>query len=353
VLVDADTGRVIDGANDRVLEQVASLSKVVTALAVVDALPPGTDIPVSLRAEGMPARKINMKAGQTWELEHALAAMLMSSANDAAVALAEQVSGSVEAFEEVLADTAQRLGLQDHPVLHDPAGLDDEFSVGGGNLLSARDLAIAARAVLSEPRLTEFVGTREYRFFGGDNIHHKLINHNRMLRTYPGTVGVKTGFTERSGRCLIAAATRNGRTLIAVVVDVYDMYGFAAAQLDRGFALGPVHTGAQLPPVPAPRVAGREAPAARAAPDAPPVRTSFGERVRKNQDVLAVAGGVLLLGYLAVRARRRQVWRQKARRRALRYAEANGPPPDAAGGATHLAGTTPARSSGGTAGDQW
>jgi D-alanyl-D-alanine carboxypeptidase len=236
-------------------------------------------------------------------------------------------------------------------VLHDPAGLDDEFSVGGGNLISARDLAIASRAVLAEPRLAEFVGTREYRFFGGDGIHHKLINHNQMLRTHPGTVGVKTGYTERSGRCLIAAATREGRTLIAVVVDVYDMYGFAAAQLDRGFALGPVRTGAVLPAVPTERAPAQARAAARPTPQPPPTRTSFGERVRDSQDVLAVVAGCLALAYFALRARRRHVWRQRARRRARGYPVR--PTPDRPSRGAHFAGSAPGQSPGGTAGDQW
>jgi D-alanyl-D-alanine carboxypeptidase len=93
VLVDADTGAVLSASNDREPRPVASLTKIVTALAVTHALEPGTEIPVSLRAEGMPARKINMKAGQIWTLEDSLASMMLSSANDAAVALAERVSG--------------------------------------------------------------------------------------------------------------------------------------------------------------------------------------------------------------------------------------------------------------------
>ena len=226
----------LDAHDERRLLPTASLTKIVTALAVVHALSPTTEIPVSPHAEGMPARKINMKAGQLWTLKDTLHAMLLSSANDAAIALAERTSGSVEAFGAELQRAADDAGMEDHPVLRDPAGLDDEFSVGGGNLISARDLAIGTRALLAEPALAEAVATREYRFLGGDGIQHKLINHNRLLRTYDGTIGVKTGYTKKSGHGLIAAARRGNRTMIAVVVDAVDTYASATALLDKGFA---------------------------------------------------------------------------------------------------------------------
>jgi D-alanyl-D-alanine carboxypeptidase len=315
-LVDADTGSVLSASDDREAKPVASLSKIITALAVTHALQPGTDIPVSARAEGMPARKINMKAGQVWTLEDALASMMLSSANDAAVALGERASGSLEAFRDELDATAARIGMQDSPLLRDPAGLDDEFSVDGGNLISARDLAIAARALLAERRLAELVAQPETRFLGGDNIQHHLINHNRMLKTYTGAIGVKTGYTKRSGRCLVAAAQRDGRTMIAVVIDVYDTYGAAGRLLDQGFAT-PVSS-EPADRLPAPRKTG---PVVSVAP-ALPVATdpALADSLRRHQDALSAAAGVLLLAFLGVRSRRRRAWR--ARRDAAREARA-------------------------------
>jgi D-alanyl-D-alanine carboxypeptidase len=307
VLVDADTGAVISASNDREAKPVASLSKIVTALAVTHALKPGTEIPVSLRAEGMPARKINMKAGQVWTLEDALTSMLLSSANDAAVALGERVSGTLEEFVDELHATAERIGLQDDPVLQDPAGLDDEFSVGGGNLISARDLAIAARALLADRRLAEIVARVDARFLGGDGIQHHLTNHNRMLKTYTGAVGVKTGFTKRSGRCLVAAAQRDGRTMIAVVIDVYDIYGAAGRLLDQGFAT-PASTSAvdRLPD------RQRAGPVVSVSPArAPASDPELTGNLRRHQDELSAAAGILLLGFRGLRARRRRRWRAR------------------------------------------
>ena len=207
ILVDADTGAILDGTNIHTPLPPASLSKIFTALAAVAALEPNSDVPVSARTAGMPAHNMNMKEGQVWVLEDVLGALLVSSANDAGMALAERVSGTAEAFGDALDRLAARLRLADSPELHDPSGLDDEFSVGGGNKVSARDLAIAARAVLAEPRLAPIVASPVYSFTGGDGIAHRLGNHNRLLRTYPGAVGMKTGYTKRSLHSLVAAAT--------------------------------------------------------------------------------------------------------------------------------------------------
>ena len=253
ILVDADTGNVIDAGNDHEPMQPASLTKVITALAAKAFIPEDGTVPVSARAQGAPAMSMNMKAGQQWPMKDALHALLMVSANDAAYALAERAAGSVEQFENVFASTAQALGMQDHPVLRDPAGLDDDqFSVDGGNLVSARDLAIAARALLADPVLADIVATPIYKFHGPDNVDHRLVNHNRMLTVYPGAVGVKTGYTKRAGSCLIAAARRDGRTMLAVVENAWDMYGVTSTLLDKGFAT-PVEAEVDadhLPPVP-------------------------------------------------------------------------------------------------------
>ncbi|HMC53408.1 MAG TPA: hypothetical protein VKI64_11660, partial [Acidimicrobiales bacterium] len=234
ILVDADTGAVLDAQDDRVPLPPASVTKILTALTVVNAVPPDATVPVSARAAGMPARKINMKAGQVWTFADAFHALMLSSANDAAVALAERADGTVERFSEDLTRVAKDIGLQDGPLLQDPAGLDDAESVNGGNLVSARDLAIAARAALADPVVSEAVADPLYRFRGPDGADHKLGNHNQLLKTYPGAIGVKTGYTRRAGQCLVSAARRDGRTMIAVVLHAPSVYANSTGLLDRG-----------------------------------------------------------------------------------------------------------------------
>ena len=264
VLVDVDTGNVLEANNDRVSLPPASLTKVITALAAIENLPADAQVPVSPLAASMPADKLFMKPFTLWTFDEMIHALLLSSANDAAVALAEKAGGSVEGFQRMFALTAADLGMADNPVLNDPAGLDGPDGVDGGNLVSARDLAIAARALLAQPVLAGIVATPVFYFDGPDGIHHRLTNHNRyFLTTYPGAIGVKTGYTQRAGTCLIAAARLGGRTMMAVVLHGDNPTQTAEDLLDKGFftpvptepvadRLPEVHLGPATPPTTVP-----------------------------------------------------------------------------------------------------
>ncbi len=236
IVVDADTGNVIDAGNDRTPMPPASLSKVITAVTASN-LAPATPITVSPRAAAAPADKLFMKAGQVWTADQMMHSLLISSANDAAVSLAEEVGGSLEGFQPIFARTALGLGMVDHPVLVDPAGLDGPDGLDGGNLLSARDLAMAGRALLAVPSLAAIVAVPVYYFDGPDNVHHRLTNHNKLfLTTYAGAVGIKTGYTRRAGACIMAAARVGGRTMLAVVLNSTNPTLAAKMLLDKGFA---------------------------------------------------------------------------------------------------------------------
>jgi D-alanyl-D-alanine carboxypeptidase (penicillin-binding protein 5/6) len=307
---DADTGAVLAANNAHERRPVASTAKILTALIVVEHLRLDDDVTVTARAAAMPARRIGLGTGQRWLAYDLLASMLLVSANDAAVALADRIAPDAAAFAALMAQTGRRLGMADDPVLNDPAGLDDGFSYAGGNRISAWDLAVATRALLARADLRAIVATPEYRFTGGDGRPHRLRNHNRLLGTYPGAVGVKTGYTKRAGRCLVAAATRGGRTMVAVVLDAPDPYGAATALLDAAFATDPQALSGRprLPAVPASATA--PAPAATGAP-APPVRTVAhaaadpwyrSEPVRAG--VVGVVGGAPAVAILLRRKRR-------------------------------------------------
>jgi D-alanyl-D-alanine carboxypeptidase (penicillin-binding protein 5/6) len=237
VLVDANTGAVLAASADRVPRPPASLTKVLTALAASATLPHDGTLTISPRAEAQPANKVDAKAGQVWPINDAMHVMLMQSANDIALAFAEAVGGTAEGFQDVLARTAGAIGMQDPQTWHDPAGLDDEESVGGGNLVSARDMAIAGRAMIADPWLSPISAMPRYRFTAPDGVVHDVVNHNKMvLGRYPGAIGGKTGYTKKAGNSLLASAQRNGRTMVSVVMDTKDAYGFTGQLFDQGFA---------------------------------------------------------------------------------------------------------------------
>jgi serine-type D-Ala-D-Ala carboxypeptidase (penicillin-binding protein 5/6) len=179
--------------------------------------------------------RIGMAAGQQWALDQALHSLMLVSANDAAYALAEAASGNVEAFAADMNAAAARYGMLDSRFA-DPAGFDGTEGFNGGSRVSAHDLAIAARNFLAVPELTAIVGLREYRFDGPDGLPHVLYNHNKLLARYPGATGLKTGYTSLAGSTFVGTAWRDGRRMIAVVLNTTNMYGIAAALLDKGFA---------------------------------------------------------------------------------------------------------------------
>ena len=277
IVVDATTGAVLAGDHVHDALPAASLTKIMTAVVASERLAEDALVPVSARAAGMPPMKITMQEGQKWPFEQAMASMVMVSANDAAYALAEAVGGgSLEAFVGVARDTAERLGLRDS-TLSDPSGLDDESSYKGGSRMSAYDLAIATRNALTVPVITKYAGLPEYRFVDPAGQTRYLPNHNKIVVEgpyhYAGATGFKTGYTSMAQHSIVATATRNGRTLIAVVIGAPTLgYAEAAGLLDVGFATPPdaKGSGEPLPDIAvspyASRLADRDAFGALAAP---------------------------------------------------------------------------------------
>jgi D-alanyl-D-alanine carboxypeptidase (penicillin-binding protein 5/6) len=320
LLVDVTTGRELYGVNEHVILPPASLTKILTAMVASDWLPPRALVPVSARAAGVYPDRVGMKAGQRWPLTVALHALLISSANDAAYALAERVGLSVERFGTIMGAAAAELGMTDHPVLRDPAGLDGTEGAGGGNLMSAWDVAIASRDLMGNRALASIVAMKSFRFTGPDGIVYVLGNHNRaFLNSYQGAIGVKTGYTVRAGVCVAEAAVRGGRTMLAIVMNGVNPDQTAAMLLDKGFTTpvaaekhDPVLPTARQPepvrPAP-PRIS--TVPVPSVAPVVRPVAVATTVAARHHPGVipgpaigaflLAAAGAVVLVAGLAVR----------------------------------------------------
>ena len=235
LLFDLDTGEVLwRRLPDRILP-IASLTKMMTALVVVQRSAPDDKVRVTKEALAYKGSAIGvLPKGKRVKLETILNGLLLPSGNDAAIALAQRMSGTVARFVTRMNDQARRWGLE-CTRFSSPDGFEDD-----GNHSCAVDLAALARAVLDRPRLARIVKRRRavipFPIKGG---RLYLFNNNPLLRTgYPGAIGIKTGYTDAAGRCLVAAAQRNGRRLGVVLLHSPDPGKQARQLLDRGFALG-------------------------------------------------------------------------------------------------------------------
>jgi D-alanyl-D-alanine carboxypeptidase len=247
ILVDPATGEVLWSRRSRTSAPPASLTKMLTALAVRASLDLDAVTVASRASVRQPARRLALKRGQRLTVKQALKSLMIVSANDVAVMLAEAAGGSVARFARAMDAESQRLGLRGS-AWRNPNGLDAR-----GHRSTAFDLAILARAVLQDRWLARVVRMRHDAFTTPNGRKVTLTARSRFLGGYRGAVGVKTGFTDDAGHCLAAAATRGGRTLIAVVLHSPDNAADAGRMLDWGFGRGrSVRTGQRLPAYVAP-----------------------------------------------------------------------------------------------------
>lgn len=315
ILVDGDSGRVLEAFNEHEALPPASTQKIMTALVATEKLAKDASFTVGTVAAAQAAMRIGMVAGESWTLGPALHSLMMVSANDAAYALAEAASGSLEGFAADMNAAAGRYGMVDSRFL-DPAGFDGAEGFNGGSRVSAYDLAIAARNYLSIPELAAIVAMREYRFDGPDGKPHVLYNHNKLLARYPGASGLKTGYTSMAGNTFVGTAVRDGRTMIAVVLNSTNMYGVSAALLDKGFATPPDSPGLgeTLPPVRAQTFRPLAVVPNKAVADQYPVGSGGGSRTLTVLFfVIGSTAGVVVA--LRRRAERRRRERAERRRR--------------------------------------
>jgi D-alanyl-D-alanine carboxypeptidase len=233
LLIEADTGRVLEAENAAYPWYPASVTKMMTAYTTLKAVKEGrltldTLVTVSPVAASQSPSKMGFRAGTQVTVDNALKMMLVKSANDMAVVLAEGVGGSIDGFSALMNENAQKLGMTQTSYVN-PNGLPAD-----GQITSARDLAILARAIIRDlPEYEYFVHIPSIRF--GRKVTQ---NFNKLIGRYPGADGFKTGFICASGYNLVASATRNGKRLIAVVLGASSgqMRAVRAAQmLERGF----------------------------------------------------------------------------------------------------------------------
>lgn len=233
ILLDATDGarRILWEQNAGERLGMASTTKIMTALVALEAMPVSTVIRIPAEAVGIEGSSIYLNEGEKLSLEQLLFGVLLQSANDAAAAVAIAVGGSIADFAGLMNQKAAELGLQDTHFTN-PHGLDD-----ADHYTTARDLALITAAALENDLFRSIVSTYRKEIPSPEESSSRLlINHNRLLRSYEGCIGVKTGFTKATGRCLVSAAERNGLRLISVTLNDGDDWTDHAAILNAGFA---------------------------------------------------------------------------------------------------------------------
>ena len=237
ILVEASTGKVLYENNADEALPPASVTKVMTLLLVMEAIDDGKIslddmVPVSNNAASMGGSQVYLEPGEQMSVDEMIKCVVVSSANDAAVALAEFVAGSEEIFVEKMNERAKELGMV-NSTFENTNGLDDTVS---NHLTSARDIAIMSRELIKHPKILE------YSSIWMDTIRNgafTLTNTNRLIRFYNGANGLKTGSTSKAGFCISATALRDNMQLIAVVMGAPNRdtrNEIAKKLLDYGFA---------------------------------------------------------------------------------------------------------------------
>lgn len=213
-------------ANERL--PMASTTKIVTALIAIESLDLEESIQVPKEAVGIEGSSLYLKENDELTVKDLVYGVLLQSANDAATVLALRISGSIENFAEVMTQRVTKIGAYDTN-FKNPHGLDDKE-----HYTTAHDLSLIAAEAMSNETFKKIASTYKYSFNIGENTRC-VVNHNKLLKNYAGCIGVKTGFTSKSGRCLVSAAERNGVTLIAVTLDDPDDWKDHKNLLNYGF----------------------------------------------------------------------------------------------------------------------
>ena len=207
---------------------MASTTKIMTALLALEKLDRDKMIAVDDRAIGIDGSSIYLEKDEIMSAEDLIYATLLASANDAAEAIAYEISGDIESFSTLMNERAYGIGARDTNFMN-PHGLDAD-----GHYTTAHDLALIAAEALSNPEFRRITST--YKKTIESNIKSRtVVNHNKLLKKYDGCIGVKTGYTQLSGRSLVGAAERDGLTLISVTINAPNDWSDHTALLDYGF----------------------------------------------------------------------------------------------------------------------
>ena len=217
ILLDFDTGKILYSKNDNEVLPPASMTKIMSMLLIMERIDNKTlsltdEVTISENAASMGGSQVFLQAGETYKVEELLKGIAIASGNDAVVAMAEKVSGSVSDFVALMNEKAKNLGLTNTKFLN-PHGLDTE-----GHVTTAHDMAIIARELIKHTSILKFTSIYEDYLKKSDGSSIWLVNTNKLVRFYDGVDGLKTGFTKNAGYCLTSTAKKNNTRFITVVM---------------------------------------------------------------------------------------------------------------------------------------
>ena len=230
-VIAGDTGEIIYALNENDRMPMASTTKIMTALLLCEYGGLEREISVTEEMTRVEGSSMGLLPGDTVSLRALLYGLLLASGNDAANTVAIVLGGSVDAFVEQMNRRAAQMGLK-NTHFATPSGLDAD-----DHYTTALELALLAREAMKNPDFAAAAGTEyETVYYGNPPYRRGLKNHNRLLREFNGAVGVKTGFTKKSGRCLVSAARRDGKYVIAVTLNAPDDWNDHRAMLEYGLS---------------------------------------------------------------------------------------------------------------------
>ncbi len=231
VLYEPESGRFLYEKQADKPRAMASTTKLMTALVAAEILPLEREVTIPEQAVYVEGTALGLRGGDAITVNDLMIGMLLSSGNDAANALALLCSGSLPAFSKRMNEKAKMLGMTNSYFVT-PSGLDE-----GEHASTARDMALLGAAVLKVPALAQICAMQKATVrFGNPKRAVTIKNHNRLLSLYPETIGLKTGFTKKAGRCLVSAAKRDGVTLVAVTLQAPDDWNDHIALFEYGFS---------------------------------------------------------------------------------------------------------------------
>lgn len=231
VVMDCATGAVIYSKNENKRLSMASTTKIMTAIIVLENADLDKEYTVKYSEAATEGSALGISAGDVLSVKSLLYGLLIVSGNDAAAALADAVAGDEKSFVELMNEKAKQLGLE-NTHFSNPSGLTDKKHYS-----SALDMAVLTKYALSNKLFSKIVSLSDTQItFSSPKKTISLHNHNRLLGEYEGCIGVKTGYTENAGRCLVSAAKRKGQTVIAVTLSDPDDWNDHKKMLDYAFS---------------------------------------------------------------------------------------------------------------------